>query len=378
MILGINGIRLTLARSGVARCIEAVVRLLGELHHPFREILVYSPSPLPQDVALPPIARNVVARARLPLALWEQFVLPLRHGAKGVLLCPSYVVPVLARSPTVVIHHGSYEGYPAAFPWWRRTKARLAYTASVWRASEVVTVSEHSRRDIARYYRFPERRIHVVPEGVDTRIFRKLEDRGSARAFRLRYLGYDVPFIAYVGKPVERRNLTALIRAFAALKRQGVPHKLVLIGTSLPGDSLYRAAMRQEGIVSDVVEIGYLGEQDMVFAYNAADALVYPSSYEGFGIPVLEAMACGTPVIATRTTAIPEFAEGAALLIPDGSEHSIKAGLEALLSNAQLRSRLAEEGPRRAASYDWRIIVRRYLDIIVPLAERWERVRKGR
>jgi glycosyltransferase involved in cell wall biosynthesis len=136
--------------------------------------------------------------------------------------------------------------------------------------------------------------------------------------------------------------------------------------------------MRQEGIVSDVVEIGYLGERDMVFAYNAADALVYPSSYEGFGMPVLEAMACGTPVIATRTTAIPEFAEGAALLIPDGSEHSIKAGLEALLSNVQLRSRLAELGPRRAASYDWRIIVRRYLDVIVPLAERWERARKGR
>jgi glycosyltransferase involved in cell wall biosynthesis len=106
----------------------------------------------------------------------------------------------------------------------------------------------------------------------------------------------------------------------------------------------------------------------MVNVYNAAALFIYPSSYEGFGMPVLEAMACGAPVIALDNTAFPEFAGGIAHLLPDARVETLVAGMRNVLDNAELRKRMAEEGPRRAAQYDWRLITRRYLDLMIPLA----------
>ncbi len=373
MILGINGIRLVRQRSGVARCIEAILRSLGELEHPFREIRVYTPSPLDGDIHLPAGAVNVVLSSRLPLALWEQVSLPRAHGRRGLLLCPSYVIPLFARCPTFLIHHGSYEGYPQAFGWWTLNKARAIYTLSAWRATGVSTVSEYSRRDMARYYGLRPEAIQVVPEGVDTRLFRPLDQAEALERWRTTVLGANVPFLCYVGKPTERRNLTALIRAFAQLKsHRHLPHRLLIVGADLPGHSPFRRVITELGLEREVVVRGYASHEEMVLVYNAADLLVYPSSYEGFGMPVLEAMACGTPVIALNNTAFPEFAGGVAHLLPDAQVETLAAGIWDVLQDPAWRARMAAEGPRRAQAYDWRRVTRQYLDLLVPIAEKWE------
>lgn len=142
MILGVNGIRLVGKRSGVGRCIEAVLSCMAAMDHPFKEFHVYSPTPVHEEVALPSCAKNVVLPSALPLAMWEQFTLLRAHGDKNLLFCPSYVLPFLARCPTFLIHHGSYEGYPQAFDWWTLNKARAAYSLSAKRASVVCTVSD--------------------------------------------------------------------------------------------------------------------------------------------------------------------------------------------------------------------------------------------
>lgn len=370
MILGVNGIRLIGNRSGVARCIESVLRCLGEMEHPFREIRVYTPKPVPAEVSLPACATNVVLPSRLPAALWEQFELPRAHGSKDLLFCPSYVIPVLARCPTFLIHHGSYEGYPQAFDWWTLNKARLAYALSARRARVVTTVSEYSKKDIVRYYRLRPEKIHVVPEGVDTQIFRPIADPSRLADWRRRLFGSDTPYLAYVGKPTERRNLSCLVKAFAALKRaQAIPHKLLIVGADLPGASRFREAIRSEGQENEVILRGYAGHDEMPLIYNAADLLVYPSSYEGFGMPVLEAMACGTPVIALDNTAFPEFAGGVAHLLKNAEAATIEKGIDAVLSNPAWRKRMSEEGPRRAAAYDWHLVTRRYLDLMLPLIQ---------
>ena len=369
MILGVNGIRLIGNRSGVARATEAILRSMAELDHPFREIRVYTPRPIPSEVILPPGAVNVVLPSRLPLGAWEQFVLPAAHGRGRVLFCPSYVVPVLAACPTVLVHHGSYEGYPRAFDWWTLNKARLAYSMSARRATVVCTVSEHSKRDMVRFYGLRPETIHVVPEGVDTGIFRPIRDRARLAGWRALTFGSDVPYILYVGKPTERRNLSPLIRAFASLKRErGIPHKLLIAGASLPGTSPFRQVITAEGITAEVKVRGYVGHDEMPLVYNAADVLVYPSSYEGFGMPVLEAMACGTPVVALNNTSFPEFAGGVAHLIENAEVHTLRDGIRAVLGDPAWRLRMAADGPMRAATYDWRIVTRRYLDLIVPLA----------
>jgi glycosyltransferase involved in cell wall biosynthesis len=176
-----------------------------------------------------------------------------------------------------------------------------------------------------------------------------------------------VPYVLYVGKPTKRRNLPNLIRAFSRLKeRRGLPHKLLLIGTSLPGVS-FDPLITELGLQSEVVKIGYASHAEMVLAYNAADVMVYPSSYEGFGMPVLEAMACGTPVIALDNTAFPEFAGGVACLLPDADVGTLETGITDLLGDGERRARMAVDGPRRAAEYDWRIVTRRYLDLMLSL-----------
>src|SRR5882672_10318533 len=197
MILGVNGIRLVGKRSGVGRCIEALLRSMGELDHPFSEIRVYTPAPLGSDVYLPPCAINVVLGSSLPLSMWEQFVLLKAHGNKDLLLCPSYVIPLLARCPTFLIHHGSYEGYPKAFSWWKLNKARAIYALSAKRATAVTTVSEYSKKDMVRFYGIKPERLQVVPDGVDTRRFRPIDDREQLVKWRIGVFGADVPFILY-------------------------------------------------------------------------------------------------------------------------------------------------------------------------------------
>ena len=369
MILGINGIRLVAQRSGVARCIEALLRNFDELDHPFTEIRVYTPVALDDHTYLPRGAINIVLPSPCPPAFWEQVTLPRAHGRHGLLLCPSYVIPLFARCPTFLIHHGSYEGYPQAFDWWTINKARAIYSLSAWRATAVSTVSEYSRRDMAHYYRMSAERIHVVPDGVDTRLFRPIHDQAAFSQWRCALFGADVPYITYVGKPTERRNLSALIRAFAELKAmRGLPHKFLIVGADLPGTSPFRQVIAELGLERDVVIRGHASHDEMVSVYNAAALFIYPSSYEGFGMPVLEAMACGTPVITLNNTAFPEFAGGVALLLPDARIETLVEGMRQVLEDEPLRLRMAVEGPRRAAAYDWRLVTRRYLDLMIPLA----------
>lgn len=368
MILGVNGIRLVGKRSGVARCIEAVLQCMSTSCHPFDEFRVYSPAPIASEVVLPACAHNVVLPSRLHPAAWEQVTLLNAHGDRDLLFCPSYVIPFWARCPTFLIHHGSYEGFPQAFSWWTLNKARMAYSMSARRASVVCTVSEYSKKDMVHFYGMTPERIHVVPEGVHTDLFRPIPDRDQVNAVRRRLLGFDEPFLLYVGKPTERRNLSPLVRAFASLKReQNLPHKLLIVGAELPGRSPFRTVAAELGVADEVVVVGYASHQDMPLIYNAADVFLYLSSYEGFGMPVLEAMACGTPVITMNSTAFPEFAGDVALLLPDAGVTTIKEGIRSILENQDLRRRMAIEGPRRAVRYDWRVVTREYLDLMLPL-----------
>jgi glycosyltransferase involved in cell wall biosynthesis len=368
MILGVNGIRLTGKRSGVARVIEAILNCMADLEHPFHEIRVYTPKPIEAAVRLPALAKNVVLPSRLPPGLWEQFVLPRAHGSKHLLLCPSYVIPLLTRCPTFLIHHGSYEGYPQAFNWWTLNKARAIYSLSAKRATAVSTVSEYSKRDMVRFYGIKPERIQVVPDGVDTKLFRPIHDPERLAEWRSGVFGLDVPFIVYVGKPTERRNLSALIKAFGALKKENqIPHKLLIVGADLPGTSPFRKIIVEEGLSDEVFVRGYVDHDEMPLVYNSAALLVYPSSYEGFGMPVLEAMACGTPVIALDNTAFPEFAGGVAHLLKDAKIATLKEGIEAVLSNPTWRAQMSQDGPKRAADYDWHMVTQRYLELMLPL-----------
>jgi glycosyltransferase involved in cell wall biosynthesis len=159
-----------------------------------------------------------------------------------------------------------------------------------------------------------------------------------------------------------------LIKAFALLKKKrSISQKLLIVGADLPGTSPFRQVIEAEGLSSEVIVRGYASHHEMPLIYGAADLFVYPSSYEGFGMPVLEAMACGAPVIAINNTAFPEFAGGVAHLLPNAEVCTIRDGINAVLSDSAWRTKMSVDGPRRAAAYDWRLVTRRYLDLMLPL-----------
>jgi glycosyltransferase involved in cell wall biosynthesis len=235
------------------------------------------------------------------------------------------------------------------------------------RATLVSTVSQHSKNDIVRFYGVPAAKIHVIPDGVDTGLFRPMDDEPRLQAWRRSHLGDDVPFLLYVGRPSSRRNLPNLFRAFARLKReQRIPHRLALVGTALEGISLQpsRDELAAAGLDRDVVFVPYASHEDIAVALNACALFLYPSSYEGFGMPVLEAMACGTPAIALENTAFPEFAGGVARLLPDAEVGTLVDAIAGLLADPEERARMRREGPRRAAGYDWRLVTARYVELL--------------
>lgn len=367
MFLGVNGIRLVTIRSGVARYIENMLSCWGQIEHPFDEIRVYTPKPLSEAGVSAPLTRNVVVRGRGPYALWEQFHLPRAHGRSDVLFCPSYVAPLAARCPVVVVHHGSYERYSEAFGRLQRARGDYINRWSARRADLLITVSESSKRDMIEFYGLPADRIHVIPVGVDLELFRPGENPLELQEFRQRVLGEDAPFILYVGKPIRRHNIAQMLQAYGRLVHRGTTkHRFLFIGAGLPGIDV-APLVADLGLGEHVTLVAHFEPETVALAMQASSMLIYPSSYEGFGMPVLEAMACGVPAIALDNTAFPEFAGGVAYLAPDAEVDTLAQAMGEVLHDRALRRQMRRDGPVRARDYDWRGLAQRTMDLIAGL-----------
>jgi glycosyltransferase involved in cell wall biosynthesis len=262
---------------------------------------------------------------------WEQGILPLRTACAPVLLCPANLAPVAARNAVVVIHDaavlrhpGWYSGLYAA--WQRRLLPLIAR-----RARRVITVSEFSRRELAELLGVDAA---VVAGGVDAR-FAPGAHPGPARR--------DRPYVLCVASHTARKNLGALVPAAAALAREGVD--LVVAGG-------HRPQFAAESGLAGLQLLGHVDDAFLPGLYAGAEAFVLPSRYEGFGLPVLEAMAAGTPVVAAATTALPETCGGAARLVEPEPE-AIRAGLVDLLADPAERARLRALGLAHARGFTW-------------------------
>lgn len=215
-------------------------------------------------------------------------------------------------------------------------------------ADHIITISEASKRDIVRLYRIAEEKITVTLLAADPS-YRPLSPGGG---------GYLVtalprPYILNVGTLEPRKNLEGLLRAFARAKKKGIPHTLVITGASGWGESGLAQLPAELGIADSVLFTGFVADEALPHLYANADFFVYPSLYEGFGLPVLEAMACGTPVIASNTSSIPEVAGDAGILVDPCSEGELAAAMMRLAGDDQLRNDLKKRGINRAAGFSW-------------------------
>ena len=222
------------------------------------------------------------------------------------------------------------------------------------RLTRVIAVSQSTRRDLEGYAGVDPARIRVIPNGADLTRFRPL-DRATAKAQVGRELGLPPDFVLYLARLEHPgKNHVRLLEAFAQLKAEtDLPHKLVLVGSRWSGAEIIEARIRELGLTEAVILPGFVANETLPVLYAAADALVFPSLFEGFGIPLLEAMAAGTPVCASDISSIPEVVGDAGLLFDPLDPAAITAALEQLLREPELRATLAARGLARAPLFTW-------------------------
>ena len=284
-------------------------------------------------------------------AVWEQLIQPgaLKRTRVEIAHGPAFVGPLFAQCPFVVtVHDLSFLRFPHLFRPANRLYLSVFGRASVRRAKRIIAVSSHAAEETSELLGACPEEIEVIHHGVDAR-FHPLPP-ATVEEYRSRR-GLPEGFLLFVGTLEPRKNLVRLVEAFDRADRKGF--KLVLAG----GQGWYYSEIANRvaelGLENEVVMLGFVPEEELPMLYNAATAFVYPSIYEGFGMPLLESMACGTPTLTSDCSAMPEACGDAGLVVDPYNVDSIATGLQLLLDDEGLRQSLRQRGIAHAADFTW-------------------------
>jgi glycosyltransferase involved in cell wall biosynthesis len=286
---------------------------------------------------------------------WEQAALPLElaRARADLLHALGFVAPFAWRGPTVVtVYDLSFLRHPELFNRGNRLYLRTLTPPSLRRADRVITISEHTKRDVVELCGVPPERVTPILLAAHER-FRPAAPEEVA-AFRARK-GLPERFILYLGTLEPRKNVGLLVRAYAELRRAGLTDcDLVLAGGRGWQYEGVFAAIDALGVRDSVHLPGFVPEEEQALWYSSAVVFAYPSLYEGFGLPLLEAMACGTPVVATRSSSLPEVVGDAGVLVDPSDPHELARALRGLLDDEARRAELRAAGLARARTFSWR------------------------
>lgn len=289
--------------------------------------------------------------------LWYRAHLPLPvqtfTGRIDLYHSPDFVLPPVGGAiPTILtVHDLSFIHFPETFPLQLVNYLNRVVPWSVGRAGHILADSYSTRRDLQALWGVPSERITVLYSGVNER-FRPVTDESLLTAVRARYR-LDKPYVLAVGTVQPRKNYELLVRAFQPVAEQ-YPHSLVIVGGKGWLDEGLSVEIERCGLQDRVILTGFVDDADLPAIYSAADLLAFPSLYEGFGLPILEAMACGTPVISSDISSLPEVAmDGSAVLLPPSDEAAWTQAMLDLLGDEGARDRLIAMGITRSAQFSW-------------------------
>lgn len=340
---------------GIGTYVRNIVTHIPTLDADNEYVLISRPDDIEFTQTLGPNVRGVISPAG-NYSLREQFSVPaiVRREKADVFHAPHYVLPPLVTCPSVVtIHDCIHLMFPQYLP------NRLAYTYArtfMWtathRAAHVLTVSEASKRDILRFFRIPPDKITVAYNAIDERFDTAPADEDIARV-QQRFQLND-PFILYVGNIRPHKNLERLIEAFALVRTGSLANtKLLIIGDEISKYPTLRRAVHRGKLHKHVRFLGFVGRDTLAALYRLATVFAFPSLYEGFGLPPLEAMASGTPVVTSNVSSLPEVVGDAAILVDPREATAIAHGLRRALLDPALREQMRLRGLARAQHYSW-------------------------
>jgi len=340
---------------GIGTYTRNLLRHLARIDRESEYVLLCHASDLAIGGELGPNFRTVLEPSP-NYSLREQLHVPwvLHRERPDLFHAPHYVLPPAARCRSVVTIHDCIH---LMFPQYLPSRAAYAYArASMWsavrRSHRILTVSEASKRDIIHLFDVPPEKIVVVYNAIDER-FREVPSEEHIARVRERYqLQHE--FVLYVGNIKPHKNLVRLIEAFDMLRARGFDQlKLLIIGDEISKLPALRRAVHSHKLHKHVRFLGYLPDETLAALYRLASVFVFPSLYEGFGLPPLEAMACGTPVVTSNVSSLPEVTGDAAVLVDPYDVESIAAGIERVLTDRVLSEELRRKGVARAREFSW-------------------------
>ena len=362
MLIGIDASRAARGkRTGTERYSFELIRHLVALDQKNRYRLYFDRPPFCElriancELRVMPFPR-LWTHARLS---WE-----MMHRPPDVLFVPAHVLPLVHPPRSVVtIHDLGYLHFPRAHRPLDRLYLDLSTRFNARAAAHVIADSQATKRDLVERYGVEPSKISVIYPGYDEEAFQPLREREAIEAVKTRY-GIAGDYILFVGTIQPRKNLVRLMEAFSLLKRQAADLQLVIAGKK---GWLYEAIfrrVRELGLEGRVVFTGYVAEEDLPALFSGARLFVFPSLYEGFGLPVLEAMACGVPVVCSNASSLPEVAGDAALLFDPLDVEGMAAAMERVLGDERLRAELVERGLKRAREFSWEKCARQTLAVL--------------
>jgi glycosyltransferase involved in cell wall biosynthesis len=357
---------------GIGTYIRNLLRHLARLDHDTEYVLLCRESDLQLAAQLGPNFRSVCEPSP-NYSLREQIHVPwvLRRERPDVFHAPHYVLPPGVPCRSVVTIHDCIH---LVFPQYLPNRVAQAYaTAAMWaatrRSDRILTVSEASKRDILRLFNVGPEKVDVVHNAIDEGFSVTPTDEQMAR-IRERYQ-LNHRFALYVGNIKPHKNLTRLIEAFSAVRRSGLDDlTLLIIGDEISKLPVLRRAVHSHQLHKHVRFLGYMTDDALTVLYRLASVFVFPSLYEGFGLPPLEAMACGTPVVTSNVSSLPEVAGDAAVLVDPYDTESIADGMRRVLTDPALAEDLRRKGLQRARQFSWTRSVEKTLQVYRDVATR--------
>jgi glycosyltransferase involved in cell wall biosynthesis len=364
----------TYRQAGVSRYTEMLINGLAEID-PINQYFIYAAPKqnFPPEFAKAKnfkIIQSILPTRRPPVRIgWEQAFAPfvLMRDKPDLLHCPVNVVPLAAPCRTVVtIHDIGFILFPSTYKTAKRLYLTNATRLTAKRAAHILTDAEANRREIIQHLNVPETKVTTVPLGYDEDTYFPIKDTTRLKAFRQ---AKNLPerFVLYVGTLQPRKNIPLLLKGFARL-RQEQPHLVKDVGLVIAGAKgwLYEDIFRltKELELDNTTQFpGFVNQEDLPLWYNCAECFVYPSRYEGFGLPPLEAMACGTPVITSTVSSLPEVVGEAAIKVDPDNVVAMADALAQVFGNSATRNKMQANGLVQASKFTWHETARQTLAV---------------